>query len=121
MLDIESEMQDLFIHHQYSQGGRFSAPKRPHFSGGYRVRINDRRIALQPHSSGPQERRGSVQDQRLQLKYHPEMHTKSNSLDNPNYFRVGFTSGSAFGYLKILVGFDTYIIYVGNFRKMNCA
>jgi len=98
MLDIEYEMQDLFIHHQYSQGGRFSAPKESHCSGGYRVRDNDRGITLQTHSSGPQERRGSIQDQRLQLKFHPEMHIKSNSLDNPNYFRVGFTSGSAFGY-----------------------
>jgi hypothetical protein len=61
MLDAESEMQDLFIHRQHSQGGRFYATKKPQCPNSYRVRDNGRGITLQTHFSGPQERRGYIQ------------------------------------------------------------
>ena len=124
MFDAESEMQDLFIHRQHSQDGRFSEPKKPQCSGGYRVRDNDIGITLQPHFSGPQERLGSIQDHRLQLKIHIQMRIKQ-SLDNSKYFLVGFTSGSVLDTSKFLIGFQTFINfrwlapYVGNFRTMN--
>jgi len=59
MLDAVSEMQDLFIHRQHSQGGRFSEPQKPRCSGGYRARDSDRGITLQTHFTELQERRGS--------------------------------------------------------------
>jgi len=81
-------MQDLFIHLQHSEGARFIAPRKPQFPESYRVRDNGRRITLQAHISGPQEQRGSIQDHRLQLKFHADMRMKRHSLDIPNYFLV---------------------------------
>ena len=97
-VDAESKMTDLFIHRQHSEGARFFAPRKPQCPESYRVPDSDRRIALQARFCGPHERRGSIQEHRLQLKFHAEMCIKRHSLDSPNYFLVGFTSGSAFGY-----------------------
>jgi len=105
----ESEMRDLFIHRQHSKDARFIAPKKPQCPKRYRVRDNGRGIILQPHFSGPQEQRGSIQEHRLQLKFRPEIRTKRHSLDNPKYFLVEFTSGSAFEYPQNFNGFDTFI------------
>jgi hypothetical protein len=64
MLDAESEMQDIFIHRQHSEGDRFIAPRKPQYPDSYRVRDNERRINLQAYFSGPQERRDSIQAHR---------------------------------------------------------
>jgi len=84
MLDAESEMQDLFIHHHHSEWARFIVPRKPQCPDSYRVPDNDRRIAVQAHFSGPQEQRGYIQEHRLQLKFHAEMSKKRHSLHNPN-------------------------------------
>jgi hypothetical protein len=53
------------------------------------------------------------------------MRIKRHSLENPKYFLVGFTSVSAFGCTKNLIGYDNFINfhwlpqYVGNFRRTN--
>ena len=73
MLDAESEVQDLFIHRQHSNGARFIVPRKPQCPDSYRVPDNDRRITVQAHFSGPQEQRGPIQEQRLQLRFHVEM------------------------------------------------
>jgi len=88
MLDAEFEMQDLFIRRQHSEGAKFSAPRKPPYPDSYRVRDKDRRITLQTEFSGPQERRGSIQEHRLQLKFHAEIRIKDNHWINR--FRVGF-------------------------------
>ena len=98
MLDAEFEMQALFIHRQHSEGATIIAPRKPQYPDSYRVRDNDRRLTLQTEFSGPQERRGPIQEHRLQLKFHAEICIQKHSLDNPKYFPVGFMPGSAFGY-----------------------
>jgi len=100
VLDAEFEMQALFIHRQHSEGATIIAPRKPQYPDNYRVPDNDRRLTLQAEFSGPQERCGSIQEHRLQLKFHPEMCIQKHSLDNPKYFPVGFMSGSAFGYTQ---------------------
>jgi hypothetical protein len=98
MLDAEFEKQDLFIHRQHSEGATFIAPIIPQYPDSYRVRDNDRRLTVQAQFSGPQERRGRIQEHRLQLKFHAELCIQKHSLDNPKYVPVGFMPGSAFGY-----------------------
>jgi hypothetical protein len=84
VLDAEVEMQDLFVHRQHSEGATFIKPRKPHYPDSYCVRCNDRRITLQAQFSGPQEWRGSIQEHRLQLKFHAEVCIQRYSLDNPN-------------------------------------
>ena len=98
MLDAVSEMTDIFIRRQHSEGTRFIAPRKPQCPDSYRVPDSDRRIALEAHCWGQQERRGSIQEHRRQLKFHAKMRIKRHSLDSPNYFLLGFTSVSVFGY-----------------------
>ena len=98
MLDAEFEMQALFIHRQHSEGATIIAPRKPQYPDNYRVPDNDRRLTLQAEFSGPQERCGSIQEHRLQLKFHVEIRMKRYLLDKPNCFPVGFMSGSAIGY-----------------------
>jgi len=100
LLDAEFEMQDLFIHRQHSEGATFIASIIPQYPVSYRARDNDRRLTLQAQFSGLQERRGSIQEHRQQLKFHAEMCIQKHSLDNPKYFPVGFMSGNAFGYTQ---------------------
>ena len=57
MLDGESELQDLFIHRQYSEGASFIILLKPQCLESYRVLHNDRRITLQAYFSGQEERR----------------------------------------------------------------
>jgi len=61
MLDADSEMQDLFIHRQHSEGARFIALRKPQYPDSYRVPDNNRKITLQAQFSRHQERRGSIQ------------------------------------------------------------
>jgi hypothetical protein len=98
VLDAEFEMQDLFIHRQHSEGAKFIALRKPQYPVSYRVLDNDRRLTVQAQFSGPQERRGSIQEPKLQLKFHPEMCIQKHSLNYPKYFPVGLMSGSVFGY-----------------------
>ena len=100
MSDGESEMPDLFIHRQHSEVVRFTVPRKPQCPDSYRVPVRDRRIILQAHFWAQQGRRGSIQEHRLQLKLHTVMSIKRHSLDSPNYFLLGFTPGSAFGYTQ---------------------
>ena len=111
MLDAEFEMQDLFIHRQDSEGATFIAPINPQYPDSYRPRDNDRRLTVQAQFSGPQERRGSIQEHRLQLKFHPEMCIKRYAVDKPNCFPVGSCLEVRLDTPKILIGFDTIIIY----------
>ena len=99
-VDAESEMTDIFIRRQHSEDARFIAPRKPQCPDSYRIPDNDRRIALQAHFWGYQEQRGSIKEHRLQLKFHTKMRIKRHSLDSPNYFLLGFTSVSVFGYTK---------------------
>ena len=99
-VDAESEMTDIFIRRQHSEDARFIAPRKPQCPHSYRVPDNDRRIALQAHFLGYQDQRGSIQEHRLQLKLHTKMRIKRHSLASPNYFLLGFTSVSVFGYTK---------------------
>ena len=69
-------MQDLSIHCQHSERGRFIVPRKPQCSEGYRVQDNNKRIALQQLFLGPLERHGSIQEYRLQLNLHAEMRNK---------------------------------------------
>jgi len=64
-LDAEFDVQDLFIHRQHSVGSRFIAHRNPQCPDSYRVLDNDRRITVQAQFSGPQERRGSIQEFRM--------------------------------------------------------
>jgi hypothetical protein len=91
-------MQDLFVHRQHSEGATFIAPRKPQYPDSYRVWDNDRRITVQTQFSGPQERRGTIQEHRLQLKFYAEMCIQKHSLDNIKYILVGFASRIAFGY-----------------------
>jgi len=100
MLDAVTEMKELFVHRQHSERVRFITPRKPQCPDSYRVPDSDRRIALQAHFWGPQERRGFIQEHRLQLKLHAKMRIKRHSLHSPNYFLVGFTSVSVFGYTQ---------------------
>jgi len=102
-------MQDLFTHRQHSEGARFIAPRKNQCPESYRVPDNGRTVTVQLHFSGPQGQRGSIQEHRWQLNFHPEMSINRHSLDNPNYFLVGFSSGSTFGYPKILIGFENFV------------
>ena len=86
MLDAECEMQDLFIHRQHSEGARFIVPLKPQCPDSYRVLDKDRRIIVQAHYSEPQQQRGSIQEDTLQLMFHVEMRIKRHSLHRPNYF-----------------------------------
>jgi len=108
-VEAECEMQDLFSRRQHSEGARFTAPRRPQCPESYRVRDNGRTITVQLHFSGPQVWLCSIQEHRLQLKFHTDMRIKRHSLVNPNYFPVGFTSVIAFGFTKILIGYDNFI------------
>jgi hypothetical protein len=83
-------MQDLFFHLQHSA-------RKPQYSDSYRVRDNDRGITPQTHFSGLREQHGSIQENRLQLKFHADMGIKRHSLNYPNYLQVGFTSASVSG------------------------
>jgi len=108
MLDADSEMQDLFFNRQHSEGTGFIAPRNPQCPDSYRVPDNDRRITVQAHFTGPQERRGSIQEHRLQLKLHAETRIKRHSLHIPYYFLVSFTSVSAFRNTQILIGYYSF-------------
>jgi len=68
-----SEEKDLFIHGQNSEGARFIAPRKPQCRDSYRVPDKLKRITVQAQFSGPQERRGSIQEHSLQLKLHSEI------------------------------------------------
>ena len=76
MLNAEFEMQDLFTNRQHSNCATFIAPINPQYPDSYRVRDNDKRLTLQAQFSGPQERRGYIQEQNLQLKFHVKMRIK---------------------------------------------
>jgi hypothetical protein len=96
MLDAESEMQDLFVHRQHTDWARFIAPRKPECPDSYRVRDNGRRIRLHPHFSGPQARRGYIQEHR-------------------------FMSGSAFGYpqnFNRLCLFYTFLLIPQNWGNL---
>jgi len=93
-------MQDLFTHRQLSEGARFIEPRKPQCPESYRVQDNGRTITVQLHFSGPQKRRGSIQEHRWELNFHADMRKKRRSLDNPNYFLVGFMSVIAFGFTQ---------------------
>jgi len=79
-------MQDHFTHRQHSEGVRFIAPRKPQCPESYRVPDNGRTITVQLHFSGSQERSGSIQEHRWQLKFHADMHMKRRPLNNLNNF-----------------------------------
>jgi len=63
VLDAVYEEQDQFF--QQSEGATLIAPRKPECPDSYRVPDNDRRITQQAQFSGPQKRRGSIQEHRL--------------------------------------------------------
>jgi len=97
--------------------------RKPQFPESYRVPDNGRTITVQLHFSGQQEQRFSIQEHRLELKFHSDMRIKRRSLHNPNFFPVRFTSVIALGFTKFLMGYDNFrnflwlAQYVANSRK----
>jgi hypothetical protein len=73
MLKKSVKLQDLFTHRQHSEGARFIAPRKPQCPESYRFRDNGRTITVQLRFSDTQERRGSIQEHRFELKFHADM------------------------------------------------